>query len=184
MKQLPAAGLLVAFGAMLTLPFARDSAAGPPYSESPGIFTEVAWPFLLDQWGTGRAFRCPRCGTDLTLYVRAKVGFCNCTTGVADDVEIDRVADFDLFPGHVTPLGPGQPVTVAWMKGRVRAFQVNGPVGPRHYLVTIALSNKCDGVIATVASSEPISPDTGQAAMEQLASRTILGWVEASTGLQ
>ncbi len=29
-------------------------------------WTEIDWPFLLDQWGTGRAFRCegPGCGAE------------------------------------------------------------------------------------------------------------------------
>jgi hypothetical protein len=181
-RALPAATLLLALGAMLTLPCTRDSAAAVLNSELPGTFTETPWPFLLDQWGTGRAFRCESCG--LALYVRAKVGFCNCTTGVVDDAEIDRVADFDLFPGQIAPLAPGWPVSVAWMKGRARAFQVDGPRRSRRYLLTIALSNKCDGVIATLVSSEPISRDAEQAALEQLASGTVLGWVETSTGLQ
>ena len=31
------------------------------------------------------------------LYVRPKIGFCNCDRGVADDDEVDRVADLDLI---------------------------------------------------------------------------------------
>ena len=177
-------------GAMLALSFA---ATAMPFMEvantataagSNAIFAEVSWPFLLDQWGTGRAFRCDGCGAGYGLYVRAKVGFCNCTTGVADDVEIDRVADFDLFPGPVKPLAPGWPVTVGWMKGRARPFVVDGPRGVRSYLLTIALSNKCDGVIATAASNEPIAADAVQATLEELASPVVLDFVQASTGLQ
>jgi hypothetical protein len=180
----------VTLGAVLALSFAAAAlpfievnaaaAAGP----STIIFAEVPWPFLLDQWGTGRAFRCGACGTEYGLYVRAKVGFCNCTTGVADDIEIDRVADFDLFPGPVTPLAPGWPVTIGWMQGRARPFVVDGPHGARSYLLTIALSNKCDGVIATVASKEPITADAVQATFEELASPVVLDFVQASTGLQ
>jgi hypothetical protein len=176
---------LIAMLAAMLIPVnaVADEGAG---LEAPGhaMFTETIWPFLLDQWGTGRAFRCDPCGGELALYLRAKVGFCNCATGVADDLEIDRVADFDLFPGRVTPLTPGRPVSVAWMRGRARAFQVDGPAAARRYLLTIALSNKCDGVIATVASKEPISADVAQAALDELASPAGLGWVKASTGLQ
>src|SRR4051812_9799526 len=48
-------------------------------------WTEVGWPFPLDPWGPGRAFRCKAadCGSEVTLYLRAKLGLCNCTTGVA-----------------------------------------------------------------------------------------------------
>ena len=43
-------------------------------------------------------FRCDvaACGDEVELYVRPKIGFCNCDTGVADDDEVDRVADLDL----------------------------------------------------------------------------------------
>jgi hypothetical protein len=34
--------------------------------------------FLIDQWGTGRAFVCTAadCGTEVKLYLRAKIGSC------------------------------------------------------------------------------------------------------------
>ena len=88
------------------------------------VWSEVAWPFPMDQWGKGKAFVCKaaHCGTDVTVYIRAKIGFCNCATGVADDEELDRISDFDLFGNKLTALGPGQPIAVAWMKGRSRAF--------------------------------------------------------------
>jgi hypothetical protein len=173
---------LATWAALMTLA-AAPAPAGTVQASGTGPFSETTWPFPIDQWGSGRAFRCDPCGTQLMLYVRAKVGFCNCSTGVSDDLEIDRVADFDLFSGRVTPLAPGEPVKVAWMQGRARAFAVEG--SPRwQYLLTIALANKCDGVIATLASAQPISSDAAQVAMEQLASPTLLSWVEATTGLQ
>jgi hypothetical protein len=177
-----AATALAAGIALMALTAQPVRAGGVQAGTSP--FTETAWPFLIDQWGAGRAFRCDPCDAQVALYVRAKVGFCNCTTGVSDDIDIDRVADFDLFPGRVTPLAPGEPVSVAWMKGRARAFAVDGPFAARRYLLTIALANKCDGVIATLASAQPISSDAAQVALEELASPTVLSWVAASTGLQ
>src|SRR5438105_1195607 len=62
------------------------------------VWAEVKWPFPVDQWGTGRAFACNAadCGTEVKLYLRAKLGSCNCATGVAEDVDIDRMSDFDL----------------------------------------------------------------------------------------
>ena len=87
-------------------------------------WTEVQWPFPIDQFGRGKAFRCDAadCGTPLTLYVRAKIGFCNCTTGVADDPELERIGDLELLGGKVAALGDGRPIAVAWMKGRSRAY--------------------------------------------------------------
>ncbi len=45
------------------------------------------------------------------LYVRPKIGFCNCDSGVADDDEVDRVADLDLMSERFAPLraGPSGP---------------------------------------------------------------------------
>ena len=69
-------------------------AAGPAEG-----WREIAWPFPRDGWPAGRAFRCGAalCGTEVELYVRPKIGFCNCDSGVADDDEVDRVADLDLI---------------------------------------------------------------------------------------
>src|SRR6267154_446931 len=46
---------------------------------------EIAWPFPRDGWPAGRAFRCATelCGDNVELYVRPKIGFCNCDSGVA-----------------------------------------------------------------------------------------------------
>ena len=46
------------------------------------------------------------CGTEVKIYLRAKLGSCNCTTGVADDAELDRMSDFDLVGGEVSPSAP------------------------------------------------------------------------------
>src|SRR5499433_4276908 len=73
----------------------RTSTAAAP---TRAAWSEVKWPFALDQWGTGRAFRCRAadCGADIELYLRAKLGFCNCSTGVSDDAELDRVGDLEM----------------------------------------------------------------------------------------
>ena len=74
--------------------------------------------------GQRQAFRCKPadCGSEVNIYLRAKIGSCNCTTGVADDAELDRMSDFDLVGGEVSPLGAGQPITIGSMKGRSRAY--------------------------------------------------------------
>src|SRR5258708_39050122 len=69
---------------------------GPAGDSAPGTFkpvwTEVQWPFPLDEWGKGKAFQCDaaHCGAVVNLYLRAKIGFCNCTTGVSDDEALER----------------------------------------------------------------------------------------------
>src|ERR1700709_958819 len=79
---------------------ARPAAAG---------WREIAWPFPRDGWPAGRAFRCDAapCGEAIELYVRPKIGFCNCHSGLADDDEIGRVADLDLISERFVALEPG-----------------------------------------------------------------------------
>src|SRR6202000_1795862 len=69
---------------------------------------EIAWPYPRDAWPAGRAFRCASCGEGgeaVELYMRPKIGFCNCDTGVADDDEVERVADLDLITQKFLPPG-------------------------------------------------------------------------------
>src|SRR5262249_37419250 len=79
-------GGLSAFALLAPLPLRQR--AVPSHS----AWSEVQWPFAIDEWGSGKAFRCgvDVCGTEVVVHVRAKIGFCNCTTGVSDDDELDR----------------------------------------------------------------------------------------------
>src|SRR5579864_2987677 len=88
-----AAGLVVGFGGAAVFLAAKARISDGP------VWTEITWPFPTDQWGEGWAYECKAadCGTDVTLYLRPKIGFCNCQTGVADDPELDRVGDIDLI---------------------------------------------------------------------------------------
>ncbi|MCP1839180.1 hypothetical protein ACVIHI_007906 [Bradyrhizobium sp. USDA 4524] len=67
---------------------------------------EIGWPFPRDGWPAGRAFRCgaAECGGDVEVYLRPKLGFCNCDSGVADDDEVDRVSDVDMISPSFVPL--------------------------------------------------------------------------------
>ena len=124
--------------------------APPP----PAVWTEVKWPFPLDQWGTGKAFQCRAadCGTEINVYLRAKLGFCNCATGVSDDDELDRVGDLELYSDKFKGLSEGRFITVGWMKGRSRPYQVEMRHGAPRTALAIAFNDKCDVVVATVAA--------------------------------
>src|SRR5437660_7470029 len=124
MIRLRATILVFALGAGLAGLLAGDaSTVGAPRP----VWNEVKWPFPLDQWGLGKAFRCGAddCGTEIDLYLRAKIGFCNCTTGVADDPELDRVSDLELLSGRFVGLAEGREVAVGHMKGRSRPYRVD-----------------------------------------------------------
>jgi hypothetical protein len=143
---------------------------------------EIAWPFPRDGWPAGRAFRCDACGGEpggIEFYVRAKIGFCNCTTGVADDDEVDRVADLDLISTKFAPREAGRAVKVAGLAGRARAYDLAMPDGARHAAVGIALSQRCDLLVAVAQGSA--TPDQLQrVAFEHLASREVNHWMTAA----
>src|SRR5262245_24223892 len=116
-----ALGGLVGASALLAPRPADESDAGRNAGAKP-VLTEVRWAFVLDQWGTGKAFQCAAadCGSEVSVYLRAKIGFCNCTTGVADDEELERVADLDLLGAEYAARAPGQAITGGPMRARSR----------------------------------------------------------------
>src|SRR5215469_6124749 len=116
----------------------------PADAGKPAAWSEVKWPFPLDQWGVGRAFRCQAvvCGADISLYLRAKLGFCNCAIGVSDDAELDRVGDLELLSARFNGLREGRAITVGWMQGRSRPYQVAMRYGsPRTALAALGFLN-------------------------------------------
>ena len=148
-----------------------------------GAWTEMAWPFPIDQWGKGKAFRCNAagCNAGVNIYVRAKVGFCNCVTGISDDTELDRMSDFDLV-GEVTPLGAGREISVGRMQGRSRAYRLAATASTRS-VISVAFNDRCDMIVATVALShdrpESIEPEV----ITFLNSPAMLRWAEIAIGL-
>ena len=144
----------------------------------------MKWPFSIDQWGTRRAFACKAadCGAEAKLYLRAKLGSCNCETGVAEDGDLDRMSDFDLVGGEVLPLGAGRPITVAWMKGRSRAYSITGrsPLGKS--AISVAFNDRCDMIVATVVLPHDRPATIEPGVMEFLNSRTVLHWAEVAMG--
>jgi hypothetical protein len=152
------------------------------HGRSSPVWTETAWPFPIDQWGEGWAFECKAadCGIDVNLYVRPKIGFCNCQTGVADDPELDRVSDLDLVGGERSALGPGRPITVQWMKGRSRGYNVEGPSAKS--VLELAFNHRCDVIVATVlAGDKPLAQE--RAVLEFLNGAMMKEWAEGVLGL-
>src|SRR3954470_763534 len=151
---------------------ARPAAAG---------WREIAWPFPRDGWPAGRAFRCDTsvCGEPIEIYVRPKIGFCNCDSGVADDDEVDRVADIDLINAQFAADQPGRAVQLANMSGRIRSYSLQMPDGSQHAAAGIALSRRCDLLVA--AARGKILPSSLQhAALDFLAKDDIRQWMTAA----
>ena len=146
-------------------------------------WTEVKWSFPVDQWGAGRAFEClaDACGVTVMIYLRPKIGFCNCGKGVYDDAELDRVGDVGLLGPRYVGLGEGREVAVGWMKGRSRAFTVTGPYQPSAAAAAIAFNDKCDVVVATVTADADL-PRAARQAVEFLNTEVVLRWARAELG--
>jgi hypothetical protein len=148
-------------------------------------WTEVKWPFLLDQWGIGKAFVCmpADCGSRLDVYVRPKIGFCNCSTGVSDDAELERVGDTDLVSPGARPVGPGRPIKVGWMEGLIRAYRVpGGPTDKR--LLSVAFNDECDVVVALAALGDGDPSVAGLAVADFLNSKPMVLWAKKELGLE
>src|SRR5437868_9399731 len=145
---------------------------------SPAGWAEVAWPFLMDQWGNGTAFRCKAedCGAEIVVYLRPKIGFCNCATGVSDDAELERVADVSLFDDRYTPLADGRAIKVGRMEGRSRPYVVDA--GSRQKVLAIAFNERCDVVVATAVVGNPQPAAFEGAVLALLNGDPVMRWVE------
>jgi len=169
-------GMVGAYALLAERPVERGIATG----ELHPAWSETAWPFPLDQWGKGKAFRCKAgdCGTEVTVFIRAKIGFCNCTTGVSDDEELDRISDYDLLGNKLAAQGPGREIKVGWMNGRSRAFKVGGAPPAGQSALSVGFNDHCDAIHGgeKPAALEPV-------VLEFLNSKTVIGWAEIALGL-
>ena len=174
-----AVGVVLAGDAVMSGVAQRASVAEPARA----AWSEVKWPFPIDQWGVGRAFRCPagECGTEIALYLRPKLGFCNCATGVSDDAELDRVGDLELLSDKFKGLRDGRPITVGWMNGRSRPYEVAMPYAAPRKALAIGFNDKCDVVVATVVADDV--PAAERAALAFLNGDVVRRWVEKELGL-
>lgn len=186
---LPVVAFALALGAAtgaLVLPAAfRPGDTHTLAGATQSAWTEVPWPFPLDQFGRGKAFRCDAadCGAPVTLYVRAKIGFCNCTTGVADDAELDRIGDLELLGGKAAAQGDGRPIAVAWMKGRSRSYSLADGTAPGKSALSIGYNDRCDAIVATVVVPHDRPADVEAAALRFLNGPTVMRWAEGALGL-
>ena len=148
------------------------------------LWTEVKWSFPIDEWGEGKAFRCDEdsCGTDVYLYIRPKIGFCNCTTGVSDDDELDRLSDYKLMGDKTSVLEPGHPIKVAGMKGRSRAHSVARSFRTGQSALAIAFNSNCDAVVATAVMAQDNPMEIEPLVIGFLNSDTVMRWTKTTLG--
>jgi hypothetical protein len=169
---------LIGLGAIagsLYLSGAAQSPKTPP--ETHPTWAESPWPFVLDQWGVGRAFVCKPadCGSEVMVYLRPKFGFCNCTMGALDDDELDRVGDNGLAAMEAVAQGPGRAIEIAWMKGRSRTFRKSSASTA---LLSIAFHDNCDLMVAVATFAAGSQDAIEPAVIAFLESERVLRWVK------
>jgi hypothetical protein len=142
---------------------------------------EIAWPYPRDGWPAGRALRCAAeaCGGEVEVYVRPKIGFCICDTGVADDDEVDRVADLDLISERFVALAAGEVIRIAGMQGRSRSYDLQMADGTHRAAIGIAVARRCDLLVA-VAQGAGAAAEVQRAALELLGTDEMARWMLAA----
>ncbi|UQR62604.1 hypothetical protein LRP30_38660 [Bradyrhizobium sp. C-145] len=175
-----ATALLCAVAAVWTLRSGEPARATAALGEVRPVWSETDWPFGADPWGKGKAFRCKAedCGGEVQLYVRAKLGFCNCATGVADDDDLDKMGDLALI-GKATPIGAGREIIVGPMRGRSRHYRVEG----NRNALSLAFNQRCDMVAATALVGPGAPASLEPAVLAFLNSDRMLKWAEIALGL-
>jgi hypothetical protein len=169
------ASIAIACAALLPMIEAAAQTAAP-------VWREVPWPFLRDAWPNGRAFECVGgpCGARLSLYARAKNGFCDCTRGVADDDEIDRVGDVMLLSANFTPLAPSDAVALAGMAGRERLYELGDST--RRHVASLAGGRDCNAFVALVASEGGLPEAATKLAAAFINTPDMTRWVARAQG--
>ena len=145
------------------------------------MWSDAGWPFPQDQWNAGRAFVCQPadCGVRVDVFLRPKIGFCNCSTGVSDDAELERVSDTALLGREAVPLGSGRPIKVAWMDGRSRAYR-----SASGHLLSVAFNDECDAVVAVARLENGDPAAIEPAVLELLNTRPVVLWTKRELGLE
>jgi hypothetical protein len=155
---------------------------GVSRAEDAVTWKEVQWPFLRDAWPNGRAFECvgAGCGSGLSLYARVKNGFCDCTRGVADDDEIDRVGDVDLVALYFKPLAASLPRDLAGMAGRTRLYEVPGFSTKR--VVSLAGGRDCNAFVAMAVGGRDMPANSADLAAAFINTPTFSQWIARKQG--
>jgi hypothetical protein len=181
---LAAAGVIAGSAAVWGLWAPAPPSATPSPASQP-VWTETKWPFLQDQWGIGKAFVCmpADCGVKIELFIRPKIGFCNCSTGVSDDNELERVADTDLLSPKVKPLAPGNAVKIGWMHGLSRAYRASDEK-PNEHMLSVAFNDECDVVVAVASLGNADPNAVTPAVLSFLNSTPVVLWAKKELGLE
>jgi len=159
---------------------------GPAHPASiNAAWSEAKWPFPMDEWGIGKAFVCLQrdCGVRIDVHIRPKIGYCNCTTGVSDDAELERVSDIALLSAKPAPHGRGRAIRIGWMGGMSRIYR-SSPGHSGDYLLSIAYNDECDVVVAGARFGHADPTMIEPAVISFLNSNPMVLWAKKELGLE
>jgi hypothetical protein len=91
------------------------------------------------------------------------------------------VGDLELLSAKFKGLRDGRPITVGWMNGRSRPYEVTMPYAAPRTALAIGFNDKCDVVVATVVATDV--PAAERAALAFLNGDMVRRWVEKELGL-
>ena len=101
------------------------------------------------------------------------------TRVVADDGDLEQMGDLALI-GKATPIGASQEIIVGPMRGRSRAYRVEGN---RYTALSLAFNQRCDMVAATALVGPGAPASIEPAVLAFLNSDRMLKWAEIALGL-
>jgi hypothetical protein len=113
---------------------------------------------------------------EVDVYLRPKIGFCKCASGVDDDDELERVSDIGLLANKTVVLGPGRPIEVGWMKGRSQRYAIAGSTEGQ--VLSIAFNDQCDVIVALVTLERTNQDAIEPAVIAFLNSDRVLRWAK------
>ena len=108
--------------------------------------------------------------------MRAKIGSCNCTTGIADDEELERVGDVELLAPDLQVLDAGRAIVVGRMNGRSRQYHSPGAQGFSAHVWSLAVAYRCDAIVATATGAD--TPEVEMRVMDLLRSDAVTQWAD------
>ena len=90
------------------------------------------------------------------------------------------MADLRLMGEKTSALAAGSPISVAWMKGRSRAYATQRL---KSSALAIAFNDRCDAVVATAIVAHPRPAPIEPSVVAFLNSETVIRWAEVTLGL-
>lgn len=102
---------------------------------------------------------------------------------MADDDELERMADLDLLGGRRSAAGAGRLIAVASMKGRSRTYSISDTVPAGKSALSLAFNDRCDVIVATVILGHDRHEETERATLDFLNSDVMLKWAQVTLGL-